>query len=112
MRNRVTTSNTATIETGIDLLSAGVDSPQSVQTLAEFRRQTLIRLSHVTEEGVATGRRTVQCIQESRTGRLLLEGDIRVPSDCVCALLQELCACVVIDATEDHVDFREALGCT
>jgi hypothetical protein len=43
---------------------------------------------------------------------LLFESDIRVPGYCVGALCQEIGAGAIIGASEDEMDFWEALGGT
>lgn len=85
---------------------------QSVETFPEARRQTLVCLDHVGEEGVAAGGGAVERIQECCAGGLLLEGDVRVPCDSVGALLQEGLASAVVGTAEDEVDLWESLGGT
>lgn len=106
----VTTCNSAAVQTGIHLFDARVDGAQTVQSLSELGGETLVRLHHVAEKSVTTRRRTVEDIEEGRAWGLFLKGDVRVPGDGVCALLQEGCAGAVVCAPEDQVDLREALG--
>jgi hypothetical protein len=75
-RNRIPAGNTATVQTSINLLEAGVYGLQSVESFPEARRQPLIGLDHVGEQSVTTCGRTIEHIQESRAGGLLLKGDI------------------------------------
>lgn len=72
----LTTRNTSTIKTCIDLFSARVNRSQPMQSFPEFGRQPLVRLCHVAKEGVPTSRRAIQGVQESCAGRLPLKGDI------------------------------------
>lgn len=53
--NRITTGDTSPIQTGIDLLNSRMHRLQSMQSLPELGRQSLIRLYHVGEECVAAG---------------------------------------------------------
>lgn len=82
-----TTSNASASNAVVDLLNTGVDSPQTVKSLAELRGQTTICQSHVGEQSVTTASRTIEQIQECGAGRLLLEGHIRVPCDGVSVTL-------------------------
>ena len=83
---------------------------QSVESFPEARRQPLISLDHVGEQSITTCGGTVEHVQESRAGGLLLEGDIRVPCNSVGALLQEGLAGTIVSTAEDKVNLREAFG--
>jgi hypothetical protein len=108
--NGITTSNATTVQASIDLFKAGVHSLEPVKTLPELRRQTLVCLDHITEQGIATGCWAIQDIQEGGAGRLLLEGYVRVPCDSVGTLLQERLAGAIVGAAEDQMNLGEALG--
>jgi hypothetical protein len=110
--DRITTSNTTSIQTGINLLNPRMHRLQAMQSLPELRRQPLTCLHHIGEERVAAGRGPVQHVKEGRAGRLLLKGHVGVPGNGVGALLEELGAGAVVGATEDEVDFWEPLGGT
>jgi hypothetical protein len=74
--NRIPAGNTAAVQTSINLFEARVHGLQSVESFPEARRQPLISLDHVGEEGVAACAGTIEHIQESRARRLLLKGHI------------------------------------
>lgn len=95
----VTASDTTAVQAGIHLLNTRVYGLETVETLLELGRQTLVCLSHVAEEGITTCCRTVKEIQEGGAGGLLLKCDIRVPGDRVGTLLQEFGTCAVVGAT-------------
>lgn len=85
-------------------------SLQSVESFPEARRQALVCLDHVGEQGVTTCGGAVERIQESCAGGLLLEGDIRVPCNSIGALLQEGITGAVVSTAEDKVNLWEPLG--
>lgn len=99
--DRITPRNAASAQARIDLLDTGVHSLQTMKTLAELRRQTLVSLYHVGEERVSAGRWAVEDIEEGRAWGLLLESDVRVPCDSVGALFEEAGTSAVVHATED-----------
>lgn len=107
---RVSANPTSTRQGALGLLVSGVDGPQTVQTLAELGRQTLVGLGHVDEEGVTTCRGTVQQVQERGAGGLLLVGDIRVPGHGVGVLRQERRAAPVVGAAVNQMHLWETLG--
>ena len=83
-----------------------------MQTLPELRRQTLVCLDLIEEQGVASSSGTIQQVQEGCAWGLPLVADIRVPSDGVGVLLKELIGKLVIGAPVDEVDLWESLRCT
>jgi hypothetical protein len=110
--DRLTTANTTTSQAAGGLLVSGVDGFQTVQTLPEFRRKTLVSQSHVTEQSVTTASGSVEEVEEGGAWGLVLESDIRVPGDGVGMTLQKVQATSVISTPMNQMDFGVALGST
>lgn len=108
--NRVPPDDASSGQTALGLLEPRVHRLQTVQSLAELRRQTLVGGSHVDEQRVTAARGTVQQVQEGRARGLLLVGDVRVPCHRVGVLLEELEAGLVVGAAVDEMDLREPPG--
>lgn len=109
--DRVAASNSATVQTGIHLLNAGVHCLQAVQPLLELGRETPVCLDHVGEQCIAATGRAIQHIQERGAWGLLLEGDVGVPGDRIGALFEESGTGAIVRTAEDEMDLGEALGC-
>lgn len=112
MLNRIAADHATTSQTASRLFKARVHCLQAMQTLPELRRQTLVCLDLIEEQGVASSSGTIQQVQEGCAWGLPLVADIRVPSDGVGVLLKELIGKLVIGAPVDEVDLWESLRCT
>jgi hypothetical protein len=109
--NGITTHNAATSKSVLCLLMSRVNSLESMQTLLELWRQSVVGFCLVDETSVASCCGTIQEVQECGSWRLLLVGHITVPGYAVCALLKIIFGGCVCCGSVDQVDFWEALWC-
>lgn len=92
------------------LFVAGVHGFQAVEALAERGGEALVGHRHVGEEGVASGCRAIETVEERGARGLHLERDIGMPRHGVRPLLEEVRRRRVIGAAVDQMHSREPLG--
>jgi hypothetical protein len=109
-RDPLASSYPPSVQTIVDLLDTRVHRLQTVQPLTELRRQPSVRLRHVGEESITSAGRSVEKVQESRAGRLLLEGHVRMPGHGVCTCSQKLGTTPVVRPAVNEVNLGEAFG--
>lgn len=95
---------------GVDLLDAGVSGLEAVEQLLESRRQAVVGLGGVGEEGVAARLGDVEVVEEGGAGGLLLVRDVRVPRHGADAALEEGLVGLVARGAVDQVNLRVAGG--
>lgn len=77
----LSSDNTSSSNGSISLLMSRVHSLESLQTLLELGRKSVVGLGVIREESVSSCSGHLQDTQEGGSRRLLLVGDIRVPGD-------------------------------
>jgi hypothetical protein len=108
--DRLPTNNPTAGPRSLGLLSAQMESFESMQPFLEGRTQAVVCLHRVGEHGIASGGWEVKHVQKCCTGWLLLVAHIRVPKDAAGAVGDELADPVVAGTPVRQVNFRKALG--
>ena len=107
--NRLAALDAAARRGSVDLLDTRVSRLQTMQALAEEGAEAVVRLGGVDKKGVTAGRRVVEDVQESRSGRLLLVGNVRVPGHGAGAVGEEELGAVVTRSAVHQVNLGVSL---
>lgn len=108
--NRIATDNASSGQRVLCLFMAGMDRLQTVQPPLELRGEAIVRLDLVAECRVASSGRSIEEVQESCTGRLLLICHVRVPCDAVGPLFEVILGRRVSRRPVNEMHLRISLG--
>lgn len=107
----LSSDNAFSVTTELSLLKSRMDRLQSMQSLLQWLRQTVVRLNLVAEKGVSSNLWLVKDIQERNAGSLLLIGDIGVPRNGAVAISEEgVKFRASLSVAMHDVKLREAFG--
>jgi hypothetical protein len=108
--DRFSSDNTSSSDRGVSLLVSRMNSLESLESLLELRRESVVGLGVVREQSVSSGSGHLENTEEGSSRRLLLVCDIRVPGDRRQVAGKVLLVDIISLLSEDKVNLGVSLG--